>query len=29
MQALGGPEHLTAQAVSDHHVIADGDAEHA
>jgi hypothetical protein len=28
VQALGGPEYLTAQAMSDHHVIADRHAEH-
>jgi len=28
VQALGGPEYLTAQAMSDHHVIADCHAEH-
>ncbi len=29
VQALRGTEHLTTEAVGDHHVIADGDAEHA
>src|SRR6478736_4313594 len=28
VQALRGTEHLTMEAVGDHHVIADGDAEH-
>jgi hypothetical protein len=28
VQALGRPEHLAAQAVRDHHVVADGDAIH-
>ena len=28
-EALRGPEHLAAQAVGDHHVVADRDAEHA
>jgi hypothetical protein len=28
VQSLRGPEYLPAEAVSDHHVIADGDAEH-
>ena len=28
VQALGRAEHLTAEAVGDHHVVADGDAEH-
>ena len=28
MQALGGTEHLAAEAVGDHHVIADSHAEH-
>ena len=29
VQALRGSEHLTAEAVGDHHVVADGHAEHA
>jgi hypothetical protein len=28
VQPLRRPEHLAAEAVGDHHVIADGDAEH-
>ena len=28
VQALRGPEHVAAEAVGDHHVIADGHAEH-
>jgi hypothetical protein len=28
VQALRRPEHLAAEAVGDHHVIADGHAEH-
>ena len=28
MEALRRPEHVAAEAVGDHHVIADGDAEH-
>jgi hypothetical protein len=28
VQALRGPEHLAAEAVGDHHVIAHGHAEH-
>ena len=28
VQSLRGPEHLAAEAVSDHHVVADRHAEH-